>query len=84
VVPDVGFAIVAENCMSTAEYTRMLSVVARIIRVELSDHRHQVVEDKNSGGSVTARTISSERVARMISLVGKTVAMYAPFGLGKH
>lgn len=60
----------------------MLSVDASKIRVDEADHRNQEMEHKSSGGRVTTRKVSRERVSRMLSLEESIVAMYAPSGLG--
>lgn len=53
-------------------------------RVDDWDHMNHEMEEAISGGSVTTRAISSERVVRMVSLEGRIVAMNAPSGLGRH
>ena len=62
----------------------MLSVLARSTRLESSDHMNHDTEDASSGGIVAFRIVSRERVARIMSFVGRMIAMYAPFGLGTH
>ena len=82
VVPDVGCVMLAENCESVGEKTRMLSVEASKMRFEDSDHTNQCMDATTSGGSDITRVTSNDRVSRMLSLDGRTVAMNAPFGLG--
>jgi hypothetical protein len=53
------------------------------IRFEDSDHKNQEIEAANSGGRGITRVISRDRVARMLSLQGRIVAMCAPSGLGR-
>src|SRR5450756_1055895 len=73
----------AEKLGLTVEKTRMLSEEPTSIRFEDSDHKNQEIEDTSSGGREITRVISRDRVARMLSLEGRTVAMYAPSGLGR-
>jgi hypothetical protein len=61
----------------------MLSVEARRMRFEDSDHRNQWTAAATSGGRDITRFTSSERVSRMLSLAGRRVAISAPFGLGR-
>jgi hypothetical protein len=55
----------------------------RSMRFDDSDHRNQEIEDASSGGRDMTRVISRDRVARMLSLDRRMVAMYAPSGLGR-
>jgi hypothetical protein len=59
-------------------------MLAMRMRLESSDHRDHDIDDASSGGIVMVRTISSERVDRMMSFVGRMMARNAPFGLGRH
>lgn len=61
----------------------MLSVEATRIRFEDSDHKNHEIDVASSGGRDITRIISRERVARMLSLEGRIVAIYSPFGLGR-
>ena len=60
----------------------MLSWDPTSTRFDDADHRNQEIEAANSGGRAITRTISRERVSRMLNVEGKIVAMYAPSGLG--
>ena len=82
-VPDVGFVIVAEKLGFVVEYTRILSDEPTSTRLEDSDHKNQEIEAASSDGRDITRVISRDRVARMLSLEGRTVAMNAPSGLGR-
>lgn len=62
---------------------RIVSMEARRIRLESNDHRNHFIEVEKSVGIVIVRRISSDCVSRMLSFEGRTVAMYAPLGLGK-
>jgi hypothetical protein len=64
------------------ENTRILSKAPTSIRFEDSDHKNQEIEDASSGGRDITRVISRDRVARMLSLEGRMVAINAPSGLG--
>jgi hypothetical protein len=83
VVPEVGLVMLAENWGFMVEKTRILSEDPTSIRLEDSDHKNQETEAASSGGRDITRIISRDRVARMLSLEGRTVAMYTPSGLGK-
>ncbi len=83
VLPEVGFETFAENCGFVVEKTRILSDELISIRLEDSDHKNQETEAASSGGSDITRVISRDRVARMLSLEGRRVAMWAPSGLGR-
>ena len=72
----------ATNWASVAEKTRMLSMEAKRMRFEDSDHRNQCTDAATSGGRETTRVISKDRVSRILSLDGRIVAMYALLGLG--
>lgn len=61
----------------------MFSADAKSIFSEFVDHENHSIEVASSGGRDITRVISRERVARMLSLEGRTVAMYAPSGLGE-
>lgn len=64
------------------EYTRMVSGDATRMRVEDADHRNHDIELARSGGRVTTRVVSRERVLRMVSFEVRMVAMDEPSGLG--
>lgn len=81
VSPDVGFVMLAENWGFEVEYIRRFSAEPTSIRHDDGDQRNQ--EATSSGGRVTTRVISRERVSRMLSFEGKRVAMNAPSGLGR-
>jgi len=83
VVPEVGFVMFAENWGLLVEKTRILSEDPTSIRLDDSDHKNHETEAASSGGRDITREISRDRVARMLSLEGRTVAMYAPSGLGR-
>jgi hypothetical protein len=83
VVPEVGFVMLAEKEGFVVEKTRILSEEPTRIRVDDSDQKNQEIEAASSGGRDITRVISRDRVARMLSLEGRTVAMYAPSGLGR-
>jgi hypothetical protein len=53
------------------------------MRFEDSDQRNQCTDAATSGGRDITRIISNDRVSRMLSLDGRIVAMYVPFGLGR-
>ena len=61
----------------------MLSADATSIRFEDSDQRNHETDAVSSVGREMTRIISRERVVRILSLEGRIVAMYAPFGLGR-
>jgi hypothetical protein len=73
----------AENWEFVVEKTRILSEDPTSIRFEDSDHKNHETEAASSGGRDITRVISRDRVVRMLSLEGRTVAMYAPSGLGR-
>lgn len=75
VEPEVGFDMTAENWLSRMEYTRISYADANNILLEDADHRNQLIDAASSDGSDMTRAISRERVSRMLSLEGKTVAM---------
>lgn len=83
-VPDVGFVITAENWVLLIESTRISCVEATRIRSDEGDHRNQFIEAESSEGREMTREMSRERVSLMLSLEGKMVAMFAPFGLGRE
>lgn len=83
VVPEFGLVIVAEKRWSTGEKTRMISADATNTRFEDDDHKNEITDVVSSGGSVTARATSSERVSLIINFDGRIVTMCAPFGLGR-
>lgn len=60
-----------------------MSAEARSIRVEDADHRNHEIDDASSGGRDITRVTSKERVARILSLEGRIVAMCVPSGLGR-
>lgn len=74
--------MLAEKLGFCVENTRILSEEPTSIRFEDSDHKNQEIEDASSGGRDITRVISRDRVARILSLEGKTVAINAPSGLG--
>jgi hypothetical protein len=74
--------MLAEKLGFCVENTRILSKEPTSIRFEDSDHKNQEVEDASSGGRDITRVISRDRVARMLSLEGRMVAINAPSGLG--
>lgn len=80
---DVGFVIVATNCDLTGEKIRIVSAEASSIRLESDDQINRCVAVVKSADNVITRSISSERVSRILSFDGSMVAMYAPSGLGK-
>lgn len=61
----------------------MLSDEPTSIRFEDSDHKNHEIEATSSEGRDITRVISRDRVVRMLSLEGRTVAMFAPSGLGR-
>ncbi len=75
--------MLAEKEGFVVEKTRILSEEPTRIRVDDSDQKNQEIEAASSGGRDITRVISRDRVARMLSLEGRTVAMYAPSGLGR-
>lgn len=54
------------------------------IRLDDGDHKNQCMDAEKSTGKLITRIISRERVARMMSFEGRTVAIYAPSGLGNE
>src|SRR5882724_5339951 len=74
--------MLADKLGFDVEKTRILSAEPTTIRFDDSDHKNQEMEDASSGGRDITRVISRDRVVRMLSLEGRTVAMYAPSGLG--
>ena len=84
VVPDVGLVIVAESWVLTVEQIRISFADAARILSEDSDQRNQFTNAANSGGSDITRTVSRERVVRILSFDGKRVAINSPLGLGRE
>lgn len=76
--------IVPLNCALTVEKTRMESPAEIRTRLDELDHKKNCMLDVKSAGRAITRTISRERVPRMVSFDGSAVAMYAPSGLGSE
>lgn len=60
----------------------MTSADAISSRLEEHDHKNDVIDAVSSEGSAMVRIISRVRVSLKCSFDGRTVAIYAPLGLG--
>lgn len=74
--------MVAEKRVLVIEKTRISYADAIRSLVDDADHRNQFTDAASSAGRDITRVVSRERVSRMLSLEGKTVAICAPSGLG--